>query len=92
MAIYLHSKSTPALQGQVNSAYSQRHYANYTGGASLLYTTPRSTTDFLYSFASIGHRNGIDLHSKHLYQGSEYNIEQHNSGNSRSFTHNIRRI
>ena len=84
------ASDTPTLQGQINSAYNQRHYADYTGGASLLYTTPQSTTDFLYSYASIGHRNRIDLHSKHLYQGSEYDIEQHNSGNSRSFTHNIR--
>ena len=81
---------SPNLQGQINSAYNQFHYADYKGGVSLLHTTPRSTTDFLYSYSTIGHKNGIDLYSHHLYNGQIYDIEQHNGGNSRAYTHNIR--
>ena len=81
---------SPTLQGQINSAYSQRYYDNYKAGISLLYTTPRSTTDFLYSYNDLGHRNGHDLYSKHLYNGQIYDIEQHNGGNSLAHIHNIR--
>ena len=84
------TSDSPALQGQVNSEYSQYHYGDYMGGASLLYTTPRLATDILYSYNTVGNRNGIDLYSHHLYNGSEHNIEQHNRGNSRQYYHNIR--
>ncbi len=84
------TSETPTLQGQINGAYSQYHYDDYTTGLSLLYSTPKYSMDFLYSFGYIGHYNGLDLYSDHLYNGTAYNIEQHNRGYSRYTAHNIR--
>lgn len=81
---------TPNLQGQVNASYSQFHYADFSAGTTLLYSTPKFSTDFMYSFGYLGNRSGMDLYSKHLYKGTVYDIEQHNSGNSRTSIHNIR--
>ena len=41
---------TPKLQGQVNALYNQGHYANYQSGATLVYNTPKYSTDLMYSF------------------------------------------
>ncbi|WP_233202074.1 hypothetical protein [Parabacteroides provencensis] len=48
----------PQLQGQVNALYSQGHYANYQGGATVLYSTSKSSTDFIYSFGYNQDRTG----------------------------------
>lgn len=81
---------TPNLQGQVNGSYSQYHYADFSTGTTLMYSTPKFSTDFMYSFKYLGHRNGLNIDSKHLYNGSIYDIEQHNRGNYRTGKHNIR--
>ena len=81
---------TPLLQGQVNMAYNQKHYDSYSGGATLLYTTPKFSADLLYSVRSSHQNTGIDLFSHHSYKGSVYDIEQHNRGDSKTETHNIR--
>lgn len=81
---------SPSLQGQINGAYNQYHYDNYTTGLSLLYSSPKYSMDFLYSFGYLGERSGLDLYSLHLYNGSVYDIEQHNKGYGKSATHNLR--
>lgn len=80
----------PRLQGQINSLYNQGHYANYQTGATLVYTTPKSTTDFMYSFGYYRERTGEDILSNHLYEGKIYNIEQYDRGHTRKPVHTIR--
>lgn len=81
---------TPQLQGQVNTEYSQYHYADYKGGLTLMYSTPKTSTDFMYQFGYINHRSGLDLNSQHTVNNILYNIEQSNRGYNTSPSHNIR--
>ncbi len=81
---------TPKLQGQINSLYNQGHYANYQAGATFVYNTPKSTTDFMYSFGYHRERTGEDILSYHLYEGNVYSIEQHDRGHTRKPVHTIR--
>ncbi len=78
------------LQGQINTLYNQGHYANYQGGATLLYSTPKTSTDFMYSFSYNRERNGEDILSHHLYDGKIYDIEQFDRGHTRTPIHTIR--
>ena len=81
---------TPQLQGQINANYSQYHYADYEGGVSLMYSTPKSSTDFMYQFGYLSNRSGLDLHSHHLLDDTVYDIEQYNRGYDEQPLHNIR--
>ncbi|MBD8387763.1 TonB dependent receptor [Dysgonomonas sp. BGC7] len=81
---------TPQLQGQVNTEYSQYHYADYKGGITLMYSTPKTSTDFMYQFGYLNHRSGLDLDSHHTINNILYNIEQSNRGYNKSQGHNIR--
>lgn len=81
---------TPKLQGQINALYNQGYYANYQGGATVTYNTPKSTTDFMYSFGYYRERTGEDILSTHLYKGKVYNIEQYDRGHTRTPIHTIR--
>jgi len=81
---------TPQLQGQINTLYNQGHYSNFQGGATFVYTTPKTSTDFMYSFGYNRERTGQDIISRHLYQNKIYNIEQSDRGYSRAPTHTIR--
>lgn len=78
------------LQGQVNTSYNQGHYAEFQGGTTLIYNTPKTSTDFMYSFDYSRIRNGNDILSHHLYNGKIYDIEQYDRGSFRIPTHNIR--
>ncbi len=81
---------SPQLQGQVNGTYNQNHYASYQTGVNLMYSTPKTSTDFLYSF-DYGHGvNGQDLYSHHLFEGKVHEVTQLNKGYRRSPSHNIR--
>lgn len=78
------------LQGQVNAGYNQSYYANYNAGLTLFYESSRYSSDFMYSFGYRATHSGLDLYSHHLYQGSTYEIEQHNKSKIVKPTHNIR--
>lgn len=80
----------PHLQGQVSTSYNQGHYAEFQGGTTLVYNTPKTSTDFMYSFDYSRIRNGNDILSHHLYNGKIYDIEQYDRGSFRIPTHNIR--
>ncbi len=80
----------PQLQGQVNALYSQGHYANYQGGATVLYSTSKSSTDFMYSFGYNQDRTGQEIMSHHLFKNKVYDIEQSDRGYSKRPTHTIR--
>ena len=64
------------LQGQFNSTYDQRFYAGYGAKASLFYSTPRFTADFMYSFGKATAQSGENIYSYHLFQDQIHNIEQ----------------
>lgn len=80
----------PQLQGQINTLYNQGHYANFQGGTTFVYTTPKSSTDFMYSFGYNRERTGEDIRSHHLYNDQIYDIEQTDRGHTRMPTHTIR--
>lgn len=80
-------ESEPVWQGEVNGAYGQRHYAGYSTGASLLYSSKKLSADLLYSFSDIEQRTGMDLYSHHNLAGTVYEIEQHNTGKSEGQSH-----
>jgi len=84
------NSDVPTLQGQINTGYSQSHYAGFSGGLTLLYSTPKFSTDFMYSFGYNARRSGLELYSHHLYEGSVYDIEQYNKGYNRAPIHNVR--
>lgn len=81
---------TPKLQGQVNALYNQGYYANFQGGTTLVYNTPKHATDFMYSFGYHRERTGEDILSHHLYDGKTYKIEQFDRGHTRLPIHTIR--
>lgn len=81
---------SPQLQGQINTLYNRGHYANYQAGGTIVYSTPKSSTDFIYSFGYQRERTGEDILSHHLYDNKTYNIEQFDKGHTRSPIHTIR--
>lgn len=81
---------TPQLQGQINTLYNQGHYANYQGGATLVYSTPKSSTDFMYSFGYHHEHTGEDIRSPHLFEDKIYDIEQSDRGYSKMPIHTLR--
>jgi len=81
---------SPTLQGQINSLYDQGHYANYQQGATFIYNTPTTSTDFMYSFGYYRERTGQDIFSHHRYNGQVYKIEQYDRGHTRKPVHTLR--
>ena len=80
----------PNLQGQVNATYRQGHYAGYSTGATLLYSTNRLSADLMYSLSENKNRSGMELFSNHKLGGTTHYIEQYNAGSRKSMTHNTR--
>ncbi|MEG1685930.1 MAG: outer membrane beta-barrel family protein [Bacteroides sp.] len=78
------------LQGQINTSYNQGHYANYRVGTTLVYNTPKSTTDFMYSFGYQRELTGEDIQSHHLYESKVYDIGQFDRGYTKMPVHTIR--
>lgn len=77
-------------QGEVNGNYAQKYYASASGGASLLYTSPKWNVDFLYNADYTKKKTGANFYSQHTLNEQVYNIEQHNSGDGNLVTHNAR--
>lgn len=84
------TSETPQLQGQVNALYNQGYYANYQGGATVVYNTAKTSTDFMYSFGYYRERTGEDIISNHLYQDKIYDVEQFDRGYSKTPIHTLR--
>lgn len=79
------------LQGQVNTAYTQKHYGNYSAGGSLQYASGKFSMDFNYSYNLDKERSGMDIFSNHhLKDGTVADIEQSNWGNKKANEHNLR--
>jgi hypothetical protein len=79
-----------SLQGQLNTEYTQKHYANHTEGISLLIPDSKLTTDVNYAFNRTHRKSGVDIYSNHLYNGTTNLIEQFNRGDRKSDEHHIR--
>ena len=78
------------LQGQLNTDYTQKYYANYMTGISFLLPLSKLTVDFNYAYNRNQSKSGVDLYSNHLLNGTINDIEQFNRGNRKSNDHHIR--
>lgn len=81
---------TQQLQGQINTLYNQGHYKNFQGGVTILYNTPKTLTDFLYSFGYNQVRTGQEIISQHIFNDQVSDINQSDRGYSVKPIHTIR--
>ena len=84
------TKADKDIQAQINTSYTQKHYANYSTGASLLYATPKLSMNLNYAYNLSNERQGMATYSRHLYKETVTNIEQFNNGNRKANEQNIR--
>ncbi len=85
------TEQSEKLQGQINTAYTQKHYGNYVAGGSLQYASGKFSMDFNYSYNLNKERSGMDIFSgHHLKDGTVTDIEQSNGGNRKVNEHNLR--
>ena len=81
---------TQQLQGQINTLYNQGYYKNFQGGVTILYNTPKTLTDFLYSFGYNQVRTGQKIISQHIFNDQVSDINQSDRGYSVKPIHTIR--
>lgn len=81
---------TQQLQGQINTLYNQGYYKNFQGGVTILYNTPKTLTDFLYSFGYNQIRTGQEIISQHIFNDQVSDINQSDRGYSVKPIHTIR--
>ena len=81
---------TQQLQGQINTLYNQWYYKNFQGGVTILYNTPKTLTDFLYSFGYNQVRTGQEIISQHIFNDQVSDINQSDRGYSVKPIHTIR--
>ena len=80
---------TQQLQGQINTLYNQGYYKNFQG-VTILYNTPKTLTDFLYSFGYNQVRTGQEIISQHIFNDQVSDINQSDRGYSVKPIHTIR--
>ena len=81
---------TQQLQGQINTLYNQGYYKNFQGGVTILYNTPKTLTDFLYSFGYNQVRTGQEIISQHIFNDQVSDINHSDRGYSVKPIHTIR--
>ncbi|WP_321331227.1 outer membrane beta-barrel family protein [uncultured Bacteroides sp.] len=81
---------TPSLQGELYTAWSQQRYESLTERASLLYSSPKFSADFLYSYNHNRTYYGIDKKALHTVDDVVYPINILSIGRSRGNEHNAR--
>ena len=81
---------TQQLQGQINTLYNQGYYNNFQGDVTILYNTPKTLTDFLYSFGYNQVRTGQEIISQHIFNDQVSDINQSDRGYSVKPIHTIR--
>lgn len=84
------NEGTPTLQGELYSSWKQLYYESFTERASLLYSTPKFSTDLLYSYTHGRNRFNMDKEALHTVNGVVYPMEQWERSMSRSNNHQIR--
>ena len=82
--------SKEGLQGQINTGYTQKYFANYNVGISFLLNTKKVNTDFNYGYSFNHIKTGTDIFSNHLYDNKTHLIEQINRGIKTNKIHDIR--
>lgn len=81
----------PSLQGELYTAYNQRHYESLSERASLLYSGRKFSADLLYSYNFGRNRMETDKTAVHtLADGSVHPMNLYDVSTSRSNRHNIR--
>lgn len=81
----------PSLQGELHTAYRQKHYASLSERASLLYSSRRLSADLLYNYNYGRGWMGTEKRAIHtLSDGSKHAIELNDVSTSRSNSHHLR--
>jgi hypothetical protein len=83
-------KAGKDIQGEINTAYTQKHYTSYLAGGSLLYATPKLAMNLNYAFNRNHEQQGLEVYSRHLYKSTITNIDQFNNGSQKANEQNIR--
>lgn len=83
-------QESPVIQGEFNGAYNQRHYVNYNTGTSFLYSYKKLSADFLYSYSDGKEKTGMDVLSRHKFNGITHEINQYNIGKNEAQIHRVR--
>lgn len=78
------------LQGELYTAWLQKYYEQLTERASLLYSSPQFSADFLYSFNHGRGYNRIDKEAMHTVNGTVYPMNLSDVSRSQRNNHNIR--
>lgn len=84
------TSKTPSIQGQVNTSYEQKYYANYQGGFSLVYNRSKSLTSLIYSNGYTKTKDINSMISNHLFHGDIHNIVQRDRTSFNAPLHSIR--
>lgn len=81
---------SPKLQGELYTAWQQKYYEQLTERASLLYSSPKFSADFLYSFNYGRGYNRIDKEALHTVNGTVYPMDLSDVSRSQRNNHNAR--
>lgn len=82
---------SPSLQGELYTAYNQKHYESLAERGSLLYSGRKFSTDFLYSYSHNHDWMGTDKEAIHtLADGSVHPMNMYDVTTSRRNKHQIR--
>ena len=80
----------PSLQGELYTAWNQKHYEQLTERASLLYSSSKFSADLLYSYNHGRNWFGIDKEALHTVNGTVYPMNLSDVSHSQSNKHNVR--
>lgn len=81
---------TPKLQGELYTAWQQKHYESFTERASLLYSSSKFSADFLYSYKHGRSWSGIDKEALHTVNGTVHPMSLSDISDSQSNVHDMR--
>lgn len=85
------AEEKPKLQGEVNGSYVQMSHAGGSAGATLLYTSPKVSADFMYNYNYHKVRSGTDIFSRHTINTGEYReIGQRGGDDGENGSHFVR--
>lgn len=78
------------FQGEVNGTYTQLKEAGGEGGITLVYTTPKWETDFMYNVHSRYSRQSMDFFARHTVEDQVYDVSLYDDGQGRDLAHLFR--
>lgn len=80
----------PTLQGELYTAWQQKHYERLTERASLLYASSKFSADLLYSYTHGRNWSRIDKEALHTVGGTVYPMNLSDISRSQFNNHNVR--